>query len=251
MITLGIDFAAEPKGTALATVEWHGGVAAVTGLSLGADDDAVVTAVRSARIAGVDCPFGWPLPFVDMIDAHSRRGLVAPESSGRPWRRHLALRTTDLAVQEITGITPLSVSADRIGHAAMRWAAVMARLGASGVDCARDGTGRLAEVYPAAALKIWGMPYRGYKRSDGAVTRSELVTELRAEAPWLDFGRFLDECRESDDALDAVISAVIARAVIGGSTRKPMDRNNALIEGWIHLPTVKLSALGGPATKPA
>jgi len=39
----------------------------------------------------------------------------------------------------------------------------------------RVGTGRLAETYPAAALKTWGLIHRRYKSRDGAEPRQTLV----------------------------------------------------------------------------
>ncbi|MEV1178857.1 hypothetical protein [Nonomuraea sp. NPDC049784] len=55
-----------------------------------------------------------------------------PRVSGRAWRRDLALRVTDQVVHQQTGLTPLSVSADRIGHATMRCAAPLAELARRG-----------------------------------------------------------------------------------------------------------------------
>ena len=55
-----------------------------------------------------------------------------------------------------TGLTPgWSVATDRIAHPALRWAGIEARLRDRGLDAARDGSGMLCEVYPAAALQIW------------------------------------------------------------------------------------------------
>ncbi|WP_433185959.1 DUF429 domain-containing protein [Actinoallomurus sp. CA-150999] len=82
------------------------------------------------------------------------------EGRGRDWRRNLALRLTDRVVHDRTGLTPLSVSADRIGHAALRLAALLARLARAGRPVDRSGTGVVVEVYPAASLRLWGLPHR-------------------------------------------------------------------------------------------
>lgn len=132
-----------------------------------------------------------------------------------------------------------------IAHATLRWVAIMAALESHGVDCSRDGSGRIAEVYPAAALKLWGLPHRGYKtgvesRQGGAV----LVDRLLEVTPWLQWGDFAEACRESDDTLDAVAAALVARAVAIGATAPPESSAPADSEGWIHLPTANLQRLG-------
>lgn len=243
MITVGVDLAAEVDRTALAEVAWTDIEARVVSVKVGVDDALIRERVAWAEKAGVDCPFGWPDAFVELVLAHRRGDLVSPPSSGREWRRGLALRETDIDVHARTGLTPLSVSADRIAHAAMRWAAVAAALQGDGIDCARDGSGSIAEVYPAAALKVWGMPHRGYKRTANRQARDALVGTLIATAPWLAFGEFEALCRESDDALDAVISALVARAVALGETYFPTNEVSALTEGWIHVPSSGLSSL--------
>lgn len=165
---------------------------------------------------------------------------MPPQPKG--WRREYVLRQTDLFVHAETGLVPLSVAADRIGHTALRLASLMAQLGPD-VDAARDGSGAIAEVYPAAALKLWGLPFRGYKGRANGRMLNELVDALRRAAPWLELGEFEDTCRRSDDALDAVLCALIARCVALGQTVRPPDLDVARQEGWIHLPTGSLGAI--------
>jgi len=249
MRTAGIDLAAEAARTAVAVVEWGAESAVVVDLLLGADDDAVLGAVAAADLAGIDCPLGWPDAFVDLVVAHRDGTLLPPPSSARAWRRPLALRATDVDVHARTGLTPLSVSADRIAHAAMRLAAILASAETRDIPCERDGSGRIVEVYPAAALKLWGQVFRGYKGRDGATVRSELVDSLMRAATWLDLGPFEELCRASDDALDAVLCALVARSAAVGRTRGATDIAVARREGWIHLPTGTLADLiSTPAT---
>lgn len=242
MLTAGIDLAAEPDRTASAIVEWQDKTAAVVDVTVGVTDDQAVQAVMRATKAGIDCPFGWPERFVDLVVAHRNATLPAPESADRSWRRDLVLRETDRHIHRRTGLTPLSVSADRIGHVALRCAALLARLAASGVDCARDGSGRVAEVYPAGALRQWGLPHRGYKRIANESARHRLVDSLAGHSR-LAMGAAEQECRRSDDALDAVVSALVARAVFLGLTEPAQNIESARTEGWIHLPTGDLSEL--------
>src|SRR5207253_2236918 len=76
----------------------------------------------------------------------------------------LRFRATDFAVHERTGRWPLSVSSDLIAVPALRAARLF---GAHD----RSGAGVLVEVYPAAALRIWGFSTRGYKGPRGGAAR--------------------------------------------------------------------------------
>ncbi|NLF05947.1 MAG: DUF429 domain-containing protein [Actinomycetales bacterium] len=246
MRTAGVDLAAEALRTAVAVIEWHDGGAHVAELRLGVSDDDILATIPTADVTGIDCPFGWPDAFVDLVVAHRDGSLVAPASSARAWRRPLTMRATDLHVHATTGLTPLSVSADRIAHAALRLTAILATLESRGVPCARDGSARVVEAYPAAALQTWGLPFRGYKRGAGTTARAGLVDRLQERAPWLELGAFEQTCCASDDALDAVVCALIARAAAVGHTVPAPDAAQARREGWIHLPTAPLATLATP-----
>lgn len=245
MITVGVDLAAEPAGTALAVVRWDAGsgTARLERLVSDVADPVLLDLLPGADKAGIDCPLGWPDGFVDVVLAHRSDRLPAPDSSGRAWRRGLTMRATDLDVHHRTGLTPLSVSADRIGHAALRWAAIAAALAERGVDTRRDGRGPLVEVYPAAALKLWGLRFRGYKKAPNRAVREALVDALLLAAPWLDLGSHAAACRADDDALDAVLCALVARSAAVDAPDPASAQ--AATEGWIHLPTVPLADLAG------
>lgn len=247
MLTAGVDLAAEPDGTAVALLSWTGAGASVADVICPAGDDVVAEAVLRAGKTGIDCPLGWPDAFVSFIGAH-HAGPV-PETgvpADRAWRRGLAWRHTDEVVRERTGLVPLSVSADRIGHTAMRCAALQATLAGRGADVDRTGTGAIAEVYPAASLKIWGLPWRGYKSAKNRAVLGEVVDGLLAAAPWLRLGEYEALCRHSDHVLDAVVAALAARAVVLGRATVA-DREVARAEGWIALPTGPLGDLAdGP-----
>jgi len=124
---------------------------------VGADDAAVLTALQEADCAGLDCPFGWPEPFVEMLLAHRDGRLRSPDGiSGLAWRRTLSRRATDLACEQVTGVRPLSVSADRIAAVAMRGAGILGALAAKRRPVDRAGGDTVVECYPAAALRAWG-----------------------------------------------------------------------------------------------
>ena len=246
MRVVGVDLAAEPGRTAVAVLEWSDGKVKVEELRTGADDDAVLAAVATADKAGIDAPFGWPGAFAAFLAAHQTGDVLIPAGqSGQQWRQDLAWRRTDKTIKTETGIVPLSVAADKIGHVAMRCAGLLAKLSAAGTPVERDGSGTVTEVYPAASLKQWGLPHRGYKQpgSQGALTL--VVTALLAAAPWLDTGPHDSLCRTSHDALDAVISALTARAAALEMTLRPEPflQPSARREGWIALPQAPLAAL--------
>lgn len=140
--------------------------------------------------------------FVEFISRHQDGHVVIPPGvAGRDWRRNLANRTTDAAVRQLTELVPLSVAADRIGHNAMRCAGLLAYLALDGRTVDRAGTGTVVEVYPAASLKQWNLPYRKDKGKDNAAPLGELIDKLLAAATWLSLGGFEDQCRRSDDAI--------------------------------------------------
>jgi hypothetical protein len=245
LTTVGIDLSAEPPGTAIAVLSWARGRAAVTYLQVGASDELTLHYMHhpDAKI-GIDCPFGWPTRFVELVAQHEvGRASLDIGALGPGWRREYVLRQTDHAVRAKTGTLPLSVAADRIGHTALRLAALLSSLGPD-IDQRRDGSGSLVEVYPAGALKIWQLPFRGYKGSANARTRSLLLDELMQAAPWLDLGTHEAVCRASDHALDAVVCALVTACAVLGQTDPPPDVDLALMEGWIHLPNCGLTELG-------
>ncbi|MDQ3936520.1 MAG: DUF429 domain-containing protein, partial [Actinomycetota bacterium] len=157
--------------------------------------------------------------------------------------RRLRHRETDRFVHDAilaergTSVWPLSVAADRIAVCAWRCAALLSER-----DVDRTGAGGVVEVYPAGALAMWGLPHRGYKRNSrtsaetALAKRRTILASIRAAA-----GARLevpDEVLADDDAFDAFVSALVARAAAVEQTiAPPADlRSAAAREGWIHLP---------------
>jgi predicted nuclease with RNAse H fold len=246
MLTVGIDLAAEPERTAVAWITWEPGRASVTNLVCGADDPIVLDAICQADKAGMDCPLGWPTDFVAFVAAHQAGQAVLPaDGTGRDWRRSLTTRLTDRVVREETQLLPLSVSADRIGHVAMRCAGLLAQLADQGQPVDRSGSGVVVEVYPAASLKRWGLPFRSYKGPRDAQVLGQLVDQLKAKARWLELGEHEGRCRRSHDAADAVIAALTARAVALGLATVPdaLQASAATAEGWIAIPNSSLDRI--------
>jgi predicted nuclease with RNAse H fold len=248
VITAGVDLATQPAKTGLAVLRWEPGRAEVVRLQLGVTDDDVVEVAGTVDKVGVDCPLGWPDDFLAFLAAHAG-GRLAPSApeDGDALRRRLAYRHTDRVLQA-AGHRPLSVAADRIGLTAMRAALLLDRLAAGGAPVDRSGAGVVAEVYPAASLQRWGLAHRGYKREGNRAARGDLVRALRAQAPWLDLGAHAGLVEDSDDALDAVVAALTARAAALGRCAGPPAEHlaQARREGWVLVPDEPLGPLVDP-----
>ncbi|MEW1808269.1 DUF429 domain-containing protein [Pseudarthrobacter sp. NPDC080039] len=250
MKTLGVDLAAATKKTGVAVIDWGGYRARLTRLALDVGDQEIVELFGTCDMTGVDCPVGWPDALIPFLTGHLNN-IAAPvlEHDGIAGRRLLAYRDTDRFCTAQTGLIPLSVSADRLAHPAMRCAVIQAKIAALHGPQRRDGAGRLAEVYPAASLKIWGLNGRGYKGRGApeAERLSLLLAALEEQAPWLDLGGYRDRLTSSDDLFDAVIAALTARAVARRRTLLPdgAHAQAARSEGWIHLPSCTLDELPG------
>ena len=235
MITLGIDLASRPDRTAVCAIEWTQGRARVVDVACGQEDGTLLARIAGADKTGLDVPFGWPDEFVEH---------VARFHSGGDWKgttlTALRFRETDRVVAARTGRWPLSVSTDLIGVPAFRAASLLSRLGDQDHPVDRSGAGRLVEVYPAGALRLWGLASTGYKRREGRASLATLLGELRRRTRgWLELdvaARRL--CGASDDALDALIAALVARAAALGLCEPPPPEHaeRAAREGWVALP---------------
>lgn len=244
MLTAGVDLAAEPRGTALSIIEWSTSGAHLQELHVGVADDQIISAASQVNKLGIDCALGWPQEFVEFMVEQSEPGFEGRLfDGGMDWRRRLAYRETDRHVRTLTGRWPLSVSTDRLGLTAMRAAGLLSKLAQSGVQINRTGTGLVAEVYPGATLRMWGFETRGYRTS--TEIRTELLSSLQESAPWFNHGDHEQLMVNSCDAFDAVIAALVTRAVALGHVHKPdaQQLERAKVEGWINLPTATLHSL--------
>ena len=243
MLTAGVDLAAEPKGTALAVIEW-GEKATLLELTVDVADAHITDAASNVEKLGIDCALGWPVEFVDFVRANAGMHVEPAEfDGGMEWRRRLAYRETDRSVREHTGRWPLSVSTDRLGLTAMRCAGLLSRLQATGMPIDRSGAGLVVEVYPGASLRQWGFVTQGYRASTDI--RQRLLADLEDAAPWFSDGPHRHLMIDSCDAFDAVIAAFSSRAAALGQYLKPTAEQleRARIEGWIAVPNVLLRNL--------
>lgn len=243
MLVAGIDLAAEPKGTALAILEFENSKAKLVLLEQGLDDKALIDKTITADKIGIDCAFGWPIEFAKFIAKNqdpTNKDLI---DGGMDFRRTLSFRETDRQIREITGRWPLSVSTDRLGLTAMRCAGLLSKYQKAGIAIDRSGGGKLAEVYPGATLRTWDFETTNYRVNNDV--RAGLLKQIKTQAPWLETSSFETQMIESSDSFDAVIAALAARAVyLGQYTRPTTDQQAAAeIEGWICLPLGGLGKL--------
>jgi predicted nuclease with RNAse H fold len=239
MRTVGVDLSAAAERTAAAAVEWEAGRARVGKPELGLTDAELLDLLADAGWVGIDAPFGWPGAMVAALHSYAASGRWPPTA-----KQDFRYRLTDrfvhdhLLAETEQALWPLSPSTDRIALTAWRLAALReAAAERSHVRFDRTGADRVVEAYPAAALLLWGLDRAGYKASPEA--REQLLGAIEAEAPWLNWEPGAREaCVESDDALDAVLCALIARAAALGLTElaPEADLERVRAEGWIHLP---------------
>jgi hypothetical protein len=259
-LTIGIDLAAQPAGTAVCLLRWApDGRGMVAKITVGHSNESLLQMMVDREVSrlAIDSPFGWPTEFIDEITSYTRSNDVVEVADLEDHRRRLRLRATDREVQETLGLTPLSVSTDRIGIVALRCARLLASYwAATGETPDRAGRGRILEVYPAAALRQWRLAptkngqdpgtYKG-ATSGARRRRRRIVGDLaRYGDGWLELSNEIaDECEESDDALDALICALVARAADEGQLIDISDPERAAQEGWIRLPVDQpISVLG-------
>jgi predicted nuclease with RNAse H fold len=249
VITVGVDLAADPKRTAVSMVEWVDRDARLIDLLTEADDDAILELALQADKTGIDCPLGWSDDFVEFVNAH-HTGRVPMTPVDATARTPLRYRATDLFLIEQKLGRPLSVSSDLIGVCAMRAAGLLAAMSKNGIEVDRSGvSGGVAETYPAAAIRHWGLAQGGYKGTANATTLSAMVTKLKRGLPQLDLTAHEHACRTSDDAFDALMCALVARATTQYRCTVPIPRGltqRARREGWIAVPSCRLQELLAP-----
>lgn len=235
MVTLGVDLASQPKRTATCLISWGDTSAHVEELSMGATDADLHELFGRAAKIGMDAPFGWPVRFSRAIADYSTSSVWPSVDACQ-----LRFRRTDRVVWERLGRPPLSVSSDWIAVTAMRAARLLAERVAAGETIDRSGGGRFVETYPAVALAMWGFLSKGYKGPKKKAVRGELVGDFAERtSSWLTLTEEdRSRCGESDDLLDALVAALVARAAAVGRCESipSEDRGLAAVEGWIALP---------------
>lgn len=249
MRTLGVDLSSQPAKTAACLIEWGEDGAEVLTLTTRLTDDDILALAEDLERSGdwgagdaigVDAPFGWPQPFVEFV-GRSPLSTMPFEAWDDDRRKQLCFRQTDLRVHEDLELWPLTVAAEKIAMPAMRCAGILRALEVQD----RSGGDGVFEVYPAAALKAWGLPHRKYKQTKRNDPVAKKVLNDLCERVCNNCGRltFSNEsermrCSQDDHAFDSLVAALVARAAALGRTVRPRNEEEDLsrVEGWIAVP---------------
>ena len=202
--------------------------------------DACIARAAGNDVAAVaiDSPFGWPLPFASFIQPGrkpSGQNSLAQADSER-----LKYRSTDLWVREHfrsvgKPVRPLSVATDKLGAVALRCTRLLQDLATT----RRRET--IFEAYPAASLANWvgfkGSYKTSSKNKQAATDNRRRILDVFVERG-LDLSTFDETFTNSDDDLDALVSALTAAFAFAGRTHPPPPHlaDLAASEGWIHVP---------------
>jgi hypothetical protein len=237
--TWGLDLSTKPAKSAAVALVWEGDTASVDDVCQPLHATEIIERITATgeESWAVDVPFGWPDEFVDfMHDRHTQplSGVLLPApDSWETWRTTtLAQRRTDFFLTHHEGIRtrPLPASFQMLGATAAMWVLIEASLAARGVEIDRSGVdGRVCETYPRAALAAWGHRQPGKKDLDW----------LEAQFPFLKVDARWRSRLNNDDACDALVCALVARARELGHTYPPGEDALAAArrEGWIHVST--------------
>ncbi|MGI9157257.1 MAG: DUF429 domain-containing protein [Marmoricola sp.] len=98
MLTAGIDLAAQPAKTGAVLVDWSSEPPTVVRAWRKVTDEQILALCeevpRRGRV-GIDCPLGWPRPFVAFVTAHAAN---QPLPTTEHDTQSLRLRSTDIAL---------------------------------------------------------------------------------------------------------------------------------------------------------
>jgi len=108
--------------------------------------------------------------------------------------------------------------------------ALVARAQAPCWPWAAPSPGLIVESFPMAQLKTWGLPHLRYDGAEGAAVRARILAGLdrRIALP----APLTAQMQASADALDAVLAAFGAIAVLRGRLAAPLPEDHG-DEGWI------------------
>jgi hypothetical protein len=105
----------------------------------------------------------------------------------------------------------------------------------------------LLEAMPGAALKAFGLPYKGYKNGKRAGPLRQQILENLGAGSSVDIEglpRFLERAGQEHDCLDAIVAAVVATLWAGDPTifrcpepvQSPAFDPVVMLEGWLYAP---------------
>lgn len=238
---IGIDCATAAEKTGLAMAQPAGDgwqlVAAQCGRDM-APVDRLVDWVSGAKrpLLCLDAPLGWPLAMGQVLNGH-RAGDSLPAEADRLFHRQC-----DDFIQTRTGCRPMEVGANFIARTALAAVKLLAGV--------RERSGRrlpllwhheagdeggVIEVYPAATLRMHGLPWRRYKPAAALALRDELIDGWSDQLlPPAEHSPARQAMRAQADVLDAAHCVLAGVDFLQGQAMPPPRLNDDLaVEGWI------------------
>ncbi|MCB9766705.1 MAG: DUF429 domain-containing protein [Candidatus Omnitrophica bacterium] len=225
---LGIDCSTNPKKTGLALGELQGNVVQIlrcaTGTRTNTPAEIAISwlADYEEALIAIDAPLGWPKKLGQCLSDHKAGFRVQSEAN------QLFRRVTDVEIKGRLGKQPLEVGANLIARTAVS--------ALSFLDQIRRDTGRriplawepkeeerwrAIEVYPAATRIGHGALDKG-----GSLVGLEVLLDCTSVQGDL-------SCK---DIVDAVVCTIAAADFLSGKAAPPLDKEAALVEGWIWAP---------------
>lgn len=203
--------------------------------------------------AAIDAPFALPAEFMPASGFEGLKGLVAEmPHEGRPFPKAVHLIEAVASEHQPRGLKAYRATEDEwrargVNVRSTMWAgprggaaftlACVRLLGLSGLPVwpwAKSGGALVAEAFPAAQLREWGLPHQGYngQKKDAPAVRVRIVEGVCERFPALDLGEYRATIEDDADALDALLCAFSARAVSEGRLAS-LPGEQAESEGWI------------------
>jgi hypothetical protein len=269
--TLGIAYSHTTGRATCCAIRWAGQLAMVELPRLGQLDPVLLDEMdRADWTAVTGAPFGWPDDLLDAIATFAESGRWPTRSPADRMR----YRETDRFVRDllrsehrVTIELPAATSrestiatwrvAQLITAHAKRTGRSLDRIGVpcpTGLDGPPDlprgrvqfPPGGVIETNVSAALAAWGLPHDGYATTTPAdnhrarTRRAAILAQLEHDADaWLILTDDVRQmCTSCDDALDALVAALVACATATDATIRPtvQQRGAARREGWMHVP---------------
>ncbi len=180
-----------------------------------------------AALLAIDAPLGWPRPLATTLMSHTAGARIDTS------RDEMFRRETEVFIHRETRQKPLDVGADRIArtaHAALHFLGTLrTRLGTA-IPLAWDPATVIEhaaiEVYPAATLRVHGIPTDKKNEQE----RRQIADALQAK---LTVPKHIGDLARNEHLLDAVVCVLAAMDFITGRAMPPPNRCRAEQEGWI------------------
>ena len=118
----------------------------------------------------------------------------------------------------------------------------------------------LLEAMPGAALRAFGLPYKGYKKGTRALELRQTILDRLADSSSIEvhgLSQFQELCLNNHDCLDSVVAAVVAAlwARDPGLFWRPPEPGTpdfdpaVMLEGWLYAPVYVNQKVRLPQTK--